>query len=1109
MPLVVGALLALGSGGIVVAGTTITLGSIASALVTSLVVNAVSRALFKPDMPDLGTLGDIARDRTVTVRQPITERRIVYGRVKTGGTIVFMDTTGNNKYLHLVIVFADHEIDAFEAIYLNDTQVVPGTGGYVTSGRYANRVRVKQYLGTATQTADPDLVNESSQWTTSHRLQGMAYLYVRLEYDQDVFPTGVPNISATIRGKKVYDPRSATTAWSDNAALCTADYLTDTRFGLSVDYASGIDEATLIAAANTCDEAVTLAAGGTEKRYTVNGVVKTSESPERILEQLNSAKSAPTAYIMGKWYVQAGAWQAAAVTLTDDDFLRPLRVVTRLPRRELANAVKGVYISPANNWQPADYPPITNSTYEAQDGGVRIWRDLDLPYTTSAATAQRLAKIALEKARQQISVQARATLKALDVVPGDVIQITHPRFGWTNKPFEVTHFRFVAEDTDQGAILAVDLDLKETASTVYDWNANETTVDPAPNTNLPDPFTVLAPTNLVLTTGGSVAQVAQDGTVIARILVEWTASLDAFVDHYEVQWKQPTETQWNSVKLSRDTTDYIISPVQSGASYDVRVRAINTLGVASAWLTSNTSAAGKNLAPGAPSGLTATGKPESVILTWTNPSDADLDIIEVYASTTSNFADGAVVGRIRGDTFVHDVPAGQTRYYWIRALDTSGNSSAWHPADTGPGVAGTASTAGVTFNDITTYIANVRSLFNDDDFANWNGNGASGNSLTRVTDAYSATYAGQFSSTNSAPASSGTTEGAYFTIDPAVAQAWAGNRIRVQWQAKAPASGASANYAVAVSWNTGDSGWQSFAVPSSWTQHGFLVDLPQGVTQLYIGVWGDTSGGGGAVLIDNLDVFIVPEKITSTNIDQWIGALAVGDAYIANLDGAKITATSITADKLSVTYLSSVTSQTGALEVDSTGSIRGGQKAFNTGAGFWLGYDAGVYKFSFGNASGEYLYWDGNNLFASGQIFPKPWEPGTFYTVDAGASVSRSSSATDGLVVTKVYEWACATRYGTVRMTIPWSVANTGSGGNMYIYLRKYKNGSLLDDAQVYGGAQSNQSGTHYYDVQVSPGDVLMVEMAQSLVLGSGTITMTANGSIQNNFRIYDERLYP
>ena len=58
------------------------------------------------------------------------------------------------------------------------------------------------------QGADSTLISHMpGEWTTAHRLQGIAYLYIRLTYNTNVFTNGVPNVKALIRGKKVHDKR--------------------------------------------------------------------------------------------------------------------------------------------------------------------------------------------------------------------------------------------------------------------------------------------------------------------------------------------------------------------------------------------------------------------------------------------------------------------------------------------------------------------------------------------------------------------------------------------------------------------------------------------------------------------------------------------------------------------------------------------------------------------------------------------------------------------------------------------------------------------------------------------------------------------------------------
>jgi hypothetical protein len=54
--------------------------------------------------------------------------------------------------------------------------------------------------------------------------------------------------------------------------------------------------------------------------------------------------------------------------------------------------------------------------------------------------------------------------------------------------------------------------------------------------------------------------------------------------------------------------------------------------------------------------------------------------------------------------------------------------------------------------------------------------------------------------------------------------------------------------------------------------------------------------------------------------------------------------------------------------MSSTGAVRGGQTGYNTGIGWWLGHDAGAYKFSFGNPGGDHISFDGTNVSMTGTL---------------------------------------------------------------------------------------------------------------------------------------------
>ena len=122
------------------------------------------------------------------------------------------------------------------------------------------------------------------------------------------------------------------------------------------------------------------------------------------------------------------------------------------------------------------------------------------------------------------------------VQAGDTISVTNSRMGWSSKVFLIEEWGFAVRGDADAPTLGVDIVLRETASTVYSWSSGEeTAVDPAPNTTLPDPFTVSPPTNLTqeeslyVTTNGS--------GVKNRSTLAWTASEDSFVQKYEVQYQ--------------------------------------------------------------------------------------------------------------------------------------------------------------------------------------------------------------------------------------------------------------------------------------------------------------------------------------------------------------------------------------------------------------------------------------------------------------------------------------------------------------------------------------------------------------------------------------------
>ncbi|CAB4176655.1 Tip attachment protein J [uncultured Caudovirales phage] len=746
-------------------------GSIISTLVGAVASMLVS-SIFKSSAKSSNNAAavDMSRDRTLTIKQPTAPWRIVYGQCRTGGVFTYVKSMNSNQNLLLITSISGHPLTGIDELLFDD-QTVPftddGGGVFTLSGRYATtKMRFGQGSSGVYETAFQSAVNTDSdgEWTSNHKQEGRGKLYTRLTYNVDTFPNGTPNITAVVRGKTVYDPRTATTAWHHNPALCLSDYLTNTDFGMGATYATEIDEDSLIAAANICDEIVavvesadtftadastdiitrttfnarcntgdrvqvssttTLPAGlsaatnyyyirvtrltgklatsyanaiagaainitdagtGThtltrkgEPRYTANGTIQTDDKPVTVIERMLSAMSGKCVYTGGVWKIYAGAYITPTVTLDETYARGPITAQTRITRRENFNAVKGIYVSPYDNWQPTDFPAVTNATYLSEDNSERVWRDADLAaFTISPSMAQRLAKIELEKARQQISVSFPAKLSAYQVEPPDVIGLTNTRRGWTSKAFEVVRGDLNSEaDNDGNPTLGYDLYLRETASTVYDWNnGEETTIDPAPDSDLPNPFNVIAPGSLSIS---EEIYVTRSGSAKAKAIIQWGASADGFLREYQLEYKLTSDTDYFIFPRLTDTYWEILD-ITPG-NYNFRVKSVNELGVSSSYSTASAAISGLSANPSAPTNLTLNTIGGFALLRWDVSTDTDV----LYGGSVEFRHDPALTGAtIATSTSIGEVIPGNSTLtilplkagtYLVRFLDSTGNYS--------------------------------------------------------------------------------------------------------------------------------------------------------------------------------------------------------------------------------------------------------------------------------------------------------------------------------------------------------------------------------------------------------------------------------------------------
>jgi hypothetical protein len=730
----------------------------------------------KIDPPNFGTT--LESGITVTAKAPTQPYRVIYGSARVGGTIVYAQTTSStNEFLHMVVVMAGHEVDDITTIYLNDDAVALETGSNDSNGipiytptssdQYNGKLQVKKHLGNADQLADANLVADVTQWTTAHKINGKAYLYLKFTFDSDVYPNGVPNVSAIIKGKKCYDPRATSftassstvstsantitlsshglstfdratydvngntaigglsngstyyvikvdantiklatnytncvagtpisltsvsgsttqkfnfTTFTDNPVLALRDYLKDSVYGLTTGD-DEINDTNFIASANICDEVVTVTnPSGTEKRFTCNGSFQLSQTPKIIIENLLTTMGGGLIYSNGMFKVVPATYLSPVVTLNENNLRSGIAINTRVSKKEIFNAVKGLYSEPANDYQPQNYPILTNSSYQSEDNGERIYAEFDYPFTNSSRMCQRLSKIQLLKVRQQISFSANFDMTAFKLNVGDTVNITNARMGWTNKTFQVHDWSF--EIQGDGGVLEIACQFKETASAIYDFaTSNYTTISSGKATNLPKSTSVSAPTAITLT---DELVSYNDGTVIVKLVIELTEATDNFTELYEIEIKQLTDADGVAVtddfkQIGRGARlSYEFLNVIDKASYQVRARGVNIYGVNSSTITATHTVIGLSAPPPNVENFACNIVGQDAFLSWDPVDVLDLSYYVVNFSTLTSGAEWSnsvpLVTKISRPGTSITVPA-RVGSYLIKAVDKLGGYS--------------------------------------------------------------------------------------------------------------------------------------------------------------------------------------------------------------------------------------------------------------------------------------------------------------------------------------------------------------------------------------------------------------------------------------------------
>lgn len=630
---------------------------------------------------DQGTVGAGGRfnfTRTAISTMSITVTPPGYGQTPVSGDLGYDPMVGGPVNLdHPPIVSNGITVPAeYVGWNIKVDYMYDGGGPYVY---------LRGYRGTEDQTVDKRVQEAASEWNDNCRLRGNPYVVVRIDPDLEMFPSGAPVVSARIRGKRVLDPWTFQTAWSDNPALHIYDYMVNYCRVLPAE----INLDLLLAVRNASNEAVlTGNYNGSpvyEPRFACNAILSSEQGRVDNLRILLAAIGGTMTYSAGRYDVRAAVQEAASGTLGEGQLgSGDISVQPRPSVFEGFNAVRGVFPDQTGKYLATDYPPYQSLFYLEQDNGVALPQQIDLAAVTSAHQAQRIARIQLHLARNALTFEATWNMSALAYSPGQVINVTMPGFGWDAKPFRILR-REVQDD------MQIKMMMREEPASIYSWNYQEgRDPDPAPNTNLPSPYDVAAITGLVIQSGPTFAEYEAGGQVKPSARATWnlhTTQGVLYGGNIELWWKWGEHDQWQKVMLAGTAIRHDM-PVRYNKQLIVQVRGVLATQVGGPWAVQThradgapTSAiAGSNLLANpifslGPDGLNRNlpGWQNHTAATGQDALNAD-QVLYYYDTAASGNTSGQGI-RAGNYAFFGSVPVTSGRPFAVRSTEIALNSS--------------------------------------------------------------------------------------------------------------------------------------------------------------------------------------------------------------------------------------------------------------------------------------------------------------------------------------------------------------------------------------------------------------------------------------------------
>jgi len=482
--------------------------------------------------------------------------KVIYGTLRVGGNDVYMATSGDdNEIFWIVQALGEGECEGIvqdggvDQVFLGD--LLYTAYGMQEDDPELYNVQYWFHGGTGTQTVDSNLNAVKEEWTDP--LRYTCYMVWKLTYHRDYFQS-LPKRSVVLQGRKLYDFRDSTTAYSANPVLALYDYMTNTRYGLGLN-SSAFDTGaggTWRAAADYCDT----------KGWTLNMALTADEAAQDVLDAILAHFRAELVWWNGMFYLRYADLndESSCMTLTDEHIVqdedgRAVISVSEPSRFQKPDALRVTYTDPDRDY-------ILDDIMIGDSSGLVKSLKLLGAFRQHAAD---LGVYYLEREQLDRTVSGRFRDDAIKLEPHDVITLTTSALAVSGQLMRVLKADIIQSNL-------VELTLRYEDASLYDDDYNFD-AEGTYQCSLPDP-TAEPP---------SVSNVSVDEETYDYRLRTFTRLKVTFDPPANYAWFDRVE-----VRISYDdaiwehifdaTTDFEIDPVQEAATYYIRLKTVSIWG---------------------------------------------------------------------------------------------------------------------------------------------------------------------------------------------------------------------------------------------------------------------------------------------------------------------------------------------------------------------------------------------------------------------------------------------------------------------------------------------------------------------------------------------------